>query len=134
MDPTANRATHGILYLRIASAQQDSSGMLDRQREGCLQIATQYGLTIIREYVDHGRPARLEQQTELQRLLEELWQQRDAAFVVVWDYARLARDLTQLNDVIRRIHGCGAEVATLTGMRVAQRYIEEQQSNTKGEG
>jgi hypothetical protein len=66
-------------------------------------------------------------------LLDELWQRRDAAFVVVWDYARLARDMTQLNDVIRRIHGCGAEVATLTGIRAAQRYVEAQH-NTEQEG
>lgn len=134
MDPETNRATPAVLYLRIPSAQQDTSAILDRQREGCRHIATQYGLTIVREYVDLECPAELEQQTALLRLLEELWQQRDAAFVVVWDYARLASDLTQLNDVIRRIHGCGAEVATLTGMRAAHRYVEEQQNNRKREG
>jgi DNA invertase Pin-like site-specific DNA recombinase len=92
-----------------------------------------FEIAIIREYADVGCPARFEQQTELQHLLDELWRDRDAAFVVVWDYARLARDLTQLNDVVRRIHGCGAEVATLTGIRAAQRYVEEQH-NAEQEG
>ena len=130
MTNETERLTQAVLYLRTGSADAN----VDLQRKACLRIAELYEIAIIREYADLGRPARFEQQTELQHLLDELWHQRDAAFVVAWDYARLGRDMTQLNDVIRRIHGCGAEVATLTGMRAAQRYIEEQRNNSGREG
>lgn len=135
MSQITNRQSRAILYIRVASSK-DSQQAVERQRQGCKHIAAQYGLTIVREYADMGRPARLEQQIELQRLLDELHQRHDAAFVVVWDYARLARDLTSLDDVIRRIQRCGAMVATMTGMRAAQRYIEEHdepETNPRGE-
>jgi hypothetical protein len=127
------RTKQAVLYLRTGEADQGKLHVVDRQRQQCLRIATLFEIAVIREYADLGCPARFEQQTELQRLLGELWHRRDAAFVVMWDYARLASDMTQLNSVIRRIHGCDAEVATLTGMRAAKRYVEEQQNDTRRE-
>lgn len=121
MDQISNRQHRAVLYIRVASAQDDL-GAIDHQREGCRRIAAEHGLTIVREYVDAARPARLPHQIELQRLLDELHQRRDAAFVVVWDYARLARDLTSLDDILRRIHACDAEVATMTGVQTAERF------------
>jgi DNA invertase Pin-like site-specific DNA recombinase len=117
-EETAHRA---VTYLRVASAHQEDQGAIDRQREGCQRIAERHGLTVIREYVDVGRPARLDQQMELRRLLDDLMERQDAAFVIVWDYARLGRSMEQLDDVISRIKLCGAEVATITGVEAAAR-------------
>jgi hypothetical protein len=115
------REQRAVLYIRVASAQDDL-GAVNRQREGCRRIADRNELTIVREYVDLGRPARLQQQTELQRLLADLAERRDVGYIVVWDYARLARDLTGLDGIIRRIHLCGAEIATTTGVEAAERF------------
>lgn len=128
--PSHNQGKHklrserrAIVYIRVGGGQQDSDFAMTAQRERCYQIAASHGATVVREYADLGQPARLEQQTELQRLLTELDQRRDAAYVVVWDYARLARDLVSLDDIIRRIRACGAEVATLTGVQAAERFV-----------
>src|SRR5437762_1068465 len=82
-----------VVYVRVASAHQEDQGATRRQREGCRRIAERYGLTIVREYADVGRPARLDQQIELLRLLGDLSEKRDVVAVIVWDYARLGRSM-----------------------------------------
>jgi DNA invertase Pin-like site-specific DNA recombinase len=118
---------YAVVYLRVASAHKADGSTIARQREGCLRLAARHGLTVIREYVDIGRSARLDHQVELRRLLDDLDQQRDSVAVIVWDYARLGRSMTQLDDVIHRIHSCGAEVITITGVEAADRFIRERQ-------
>ena len=114
-----------VMYLRVASTHEADTSTIAHQREGCLRLAARHGLTVIREYTDVGRSAQFDQQVMLQRLLNELYQRRDAVAVVVWDYARLGRSMTQLDDVIHRIHSCGAEVVTITGVEAADRFIRE---------
>ena len=117
-----NRA---VVYLRIARGHPDDATAVAYQREGCRRIAERLGLTVIREYVDVHRPGRLDQQPELRRLLDDLLERQDAAFVIVWDYARLGHSMEQLDDIIGRIRACGAEVATITGVEAADRFIRE---------
>lgn len=119
---TNNRA---VIYLRVASSYQADASTINRQREDCLRIAARHGLTVVREYADIGRPARLDQQVELLRLLGDLHQWRDVAYVVVWDYARFARSMEQLNQVIHHIHACGVNVATTTGVETVERFLRE---------
>jgi hypothetical protein len=76
----------------------------------------------VREYIDIGKQARLDQQIELWCLLTDLERLRDATYVVVSDYARFGRDLQSLDDVIGRIRACGADVATITGVETAERF------------
>lgn len=111
-----------VVYLRVGHAGDGSGNAITAQRTACEHIARRYKLTIVREYVDQGKPARLTQQTALRKLLADLEQNRDVAYVIVSDYARLGRDLQSLNDVMSRIRGCGAEVATITGVEVAERF------------
>lgn len=120
MDQQQTRAQRAVMYIRVGTAQKDSYA-IDIQRSECERIAARYGVAIVREYIDAGKPARLERQTELQRLLSDLERLRDAAYVVVWDYARLGRDFQSLDDVIRRIQACDTEVATITGVETAER-------------
>lgn len=115
-----------VVYLRVASHHPNDSSTITYQREGCQRIAAKHGLTVIREYRDVGRSAMFERQHELQRLLDDLGQTRDAAFVIVWDYARLGRSLDQLNTVCDLIRACGADVLTITGMEAAQRFVRKQ--------
>lgn len=123
---TNNREHRAVIYLRVASSYQADVSTINRQREDCLRIAARHGLTVVREYADIGRPARLDQQVELLRLLGDLHQWGDVAYVVVWDYARFARSMEQLNQVIHHIHACGAKVATTTGVETVERFLREQ--------
>jgi hypothetical protein len=125
MNSQINREARAVAYLRIGSGAADDAmaQRIDLQRHGCEQIARRFGAQLVREYIDVGKPARLEQQAELQRLLADLSSSHDAAYVVVWDFTRLARDLSGLDDIIERIRDCGAEVATMTGVEVAERFM-----------
>ena len=131
---TENNLNHAVVYLRIARSHPDEATAVSYQREGCRRIAERHGLTIIREYVDIGRPARLDQQIELSRLLEDLHQRRDVVAVIVWDFARLGRSMGQLEQVTHRIQECGAEVVTITGVEAAERLIWETTDRTRGPG
>ena len=122
------RERRAVMYLRVASSHQDDSSTIDRQREGCLRIAARHGLTVVREYADAGRAGRLDQQVELLRLLGDLHQRRDVAYVVVWNYARLGQSMEQLNQVSHHIHACGAKVVTLVGVEAVERLISERQN------
>jgi DNA invertase Pin-like site-specific DNA recombinase len=113
------------MYLRVASAREEDQGAIDRQREGCMRIAERHGLTIVREYADAGRSARLNQQIELLHLLSDLSEKRDVEAIIVWDYARLGRSMEQLEQVIHHIHACGAEIVTITGVEAAERFVQE---------
>jgi DNA invertase Pin-like site-specific DNA recombinase len=127
MYATDNRQQRAVVYLRVASARHEDQAAIARQREGCLRIADRHGLTVIREYADIGRPARLEQQIELLHLLDDLHQHRDVAAVIVWDYARLARSMAQLDQIVHHVRACEAEIVTITGVEAADRFIRERQ-------
>lgn len=116
MNEDSNRTQSTVIYVRVASARDEDVQTVARQRDSCERIAATHGLTVLRVYVDAGQPARFAQQQELQQLLADLEAKHDAAFVVVWDYTRLARDMTQLAMVIDRLRVCGAQVATITGV------------------
>jgi hypothetical protein len=122
MDQEKNRVPRAVVYLRVASAKNDSSNAVAAQRAACKHIANRHGLTVVREYIDVGTPARLSQQAELRRLLTDLERLHDATHVVVSDYARFGRDLQGLEDVIGCIRACGAEVTTITGVETAERF------------
>lgn len=122
MDQEHNARQRAVMYLRVAYGKDEASNAVIAQRAACDHIAKRYNAIIVREYIDHGKPARLEQQSELRRLLADLEQHQDATFVVVSDYARLGRDLQSLDDVTRRIRACGAEIATVTGVETAERF------------
>jgi DNA invertase Pin-like site-specific DNA recombinase len=125
MTQETERAKRAVVYLRVASRHPQDAQAVAYQREACQRIAAKYGLVIVREYVDLGRPAQPAKQTALQQLFTDLAEYRDVAHVVVWDYARLARDLVQLNAVISELRARSAEVVTMTGVEVAERFIRE---------
>jgi DNA invertase Pin-like site-specific DNA recombinase len=127
MKEKSQRQHAAVIYMRVGSPHPEDAAHVVHQREGCEYIAAKYGLTVIREYIDLGQPARWERQTELQRLVRDLSTDRDAAFVIVWDFSRLAHSLAQLDERIIRIHACGAEIATLTGVEAAIRYVQQQE-------
>jgi DNA invertase Pin-like site-specific DNA recombinase len=126
MKITLNRQNRAVMYLRIDSPFLQDLHRVDMQRRGCRQIAAKYGLQIIREYTDVGTPAILGRQTALLHLLEDVARQRDAAYVVVWDYSRLGHSMQQLDEVTRLVTDCGATIVTLTGVEAAGRFMYDQ--------
>lgn len=127
MNESVRRDKATVAYLRIASRHPQDAEAINHQRAGCERIAAKYGLTIVREYRDIGRPAQLEQQHGMLRMLRDLGRNQDVAFVVIWDYSRLARDLEQLQAIIDWIEYCGAQVITITGVEAAARFVEERE-------
>lgn len=123
---------YAVMYLRIARGHPDDATAIMYQREGCRRIAARQGLAIIREYVDVRCPARLDRQTELRRLLCDLERLRDTSCVVVWDYARLSRDLTELESIEDQIHACGAKIATITGVETVERFVGNRSDTAPG--
>jgi DNA invertase Pin-like site-specific DNA recombinase len=114
-----------VMYLRVATQHPSNIKAINTQREDCKRIAAKYGLRVAREYIDAGVSAVLEQQTSLLHLLEDLARQRDAAYVVTWDYSRLGESMQQLDDVVRQIADCGATVATTTGVETVERFMRD---------
>ena len=43
---------------------------------------------------------------------------------MIWDYARLGLDLASLDGIIRRIHLCGAEIATRVGVATTHSELD----------
>lgn len=116
-----HREQRAVMYIRVANVRNGFTSAATAQREACERIANGYGVHVVREYADLGKPARWEQQSELQRMLVDLAEQRDVAYVVIFDYASLAADLASLDGIVRRIHLCGAKIATTTGVAATDR-------------
>lgn len=116
------REQRAVMYVRVSRADGDPNQAAIVQRHACERIANTYGVRIVREYADLGKPAEWGQQTELQRLLSDLAERQDASYVILSEYACLAQDLTNLDTIIRHVHHCGAEIATITGVEVAERF------------
>jgi site-specific DNA recombinase len=130
MNQQLDREHRAVLYIRIGGLAADEA-KVNHQRAGCLRIATQHGLSIAREYVDNASSAQLDDLPELRQLLADLDVERDAAFVVIWDYSRIGSDFDQLDLVTQRVRACDAQIITMTGVEAAARYIQEQHtSNT----
>lgn len=110
---TTDRKLRAVVYMRVARDDGPRTARATTaQREACERIAAKHGLTLVREYVDLGRAARFEEQLELQRLLADLEQKRDAAFVVTWNYGRLAHSTTQTAYLNYRLQSCAANILT----------------------
>jgi hypothetical protein len=109
-----------VIYLRSCGNELDP-----RQYDECLRIAERSNLTVLRVYRDVGTPARLERQSDLQRLISDLAQLRDTRYVIVWHYSRIGQDSAQLNEVSARLHACDAEVLTITGVETAARFVRD---------
>ncbi|OLR89557.1 hypothetical protein BJP25_05630 [Actinokineospora bangkokensis] len=101
-----------------------STRMADDQRAVCSELANRHGLRVVGEYVDHG-PAVASRQGELQRLIDDVTSQAVCA-VLVYDLARLAGDLVRLETILAELKARGADVLTVMGVEVAERFVAAQ--------
>jgi DNA invertase Pin-like site-specific DNA recombinase len=107
-----NRIGRAVIYLRIGASSEYNTNLIEDQRDTCKQLADGHELTIVREYVDIGRPARLDQQVELNNLLDDLEQLQDIEFVIAANSSRVASDLKGAIFVLAKIHKNQAELLT----------------------
>lgn len=121
MEIAISRDDCAVIYLRSCGNKFDP-----RQYEECLGIAERSNLAVLRVYCDVGTPARLDRQSDLQRLMSDLAQLRDARHVIVWHYSRIGQDSVQLNEVSTQLHAYDAEILTITGVEAAARFIRNQ--------
>ena len=113
-----------VLYLHVNSQQNSYLPSPFEQLEACQRIAAKYGLTIVREYVDHGETVQLSHQAGLRQLLDDLTRQQDAACVLVWHNGHLARDEAQAQAVLNVIHQAGADVVSVTDIEAAEQLAK----------
>ena len=93
------RGTRAVLYLRVSSQSQvntdyDPEGLsIPAQRTSCERKAEQMGLDIIREYVEPGRSAtRMDQRPVFQSMLDDIKNERDVDYVLVYKLSRMNRN------------------------------------------
>lgn len=67
------RDDYAVVYIRSCRNEFDQ-----RQYDECLRIAERSNLRVLRVYCDVGTPAQLDRQSDLQRLMTDLAQLRDA--------------------------------------------------------
>ena len=109
-----NTGKRAIIYLRVSTARQASSGgeaegySIPAQREACRRKATELGADVVDEYVDAGASARSADRPALQALLDRLNEQKDVDYVIVHKVDRLARDRADDVAIGLTIHKAGA--------------------------
>jgi DNA invertase Pin-like site-specific DNA recombinase len=115
MDDMKNPANkRGIIYLRVSTARQASTGgetegySIPAQREACPRKAEELGAEVVQEYVDAGASARSIDRPALQQLLDRLNDERDIDYVIVHKVDRLARDRADDVKIGLAIHKAGA--------------------------
>jgi DNA invertase Pin-like site-specific DNA recombinase len=123
--PELKRQDCAVMYVRVGTHARLGDYNINQQKEACQRIAAKHGLTIVREYTDYGRAGLLRQQVGLQQVLDDLHRLRDAAYLVVYDYARLGRDMEQLAYIEEQLHACDVQIITITGVQAATRFINE---------
>jgi site-specific DNA recombinase len=93
------RGHRAVLYLRVSGQSQvntdyDPEGLsIPAQRTSCERKAEQMGLDIIREYVEPGRSAtRMDQRPVFQSMLDDIKNERDVDYVIVYKLSRMNRN------------------------------------------
>lgn len=112
----ADASTHAVSFLRARYLDSDGPDhdSEDRhialQRRMCEQTAARLGVTIIREYVEHGGTGAIAHRPAARRMLDELLALHDARFVIVASLDRLARSTEDLAAIDLDLASAGAEL------------------------
>ncbi len=113
-------AKRAVIYLRVSTARQASSGgevegySIPAQRGACRTKAEDLGATVIDEYVDAGASARSADRPALQDMLDRLMDKRDVDYVIVHKVDRLARNRADDVAIGLAIHKAGAVLVSVS--------------------
>jgi DNA invertase Pin-like site-specific DNA recombinase len=111
-----SRDTQAVMFLRARDLgpQGHDRAAEDRQIalqwERCQAVADDMGLTIIREYAEHGGTGSLDERPVLMLMLDELTALHDAAYVITYGLDRLARRSADLERLTLDLDTAGAEL------------------------
>jgi len=112
---TPTKQKTAVIYLRVNhAAQMDderAAGRSEMQRQACLRVAKQLGCEIVGEFVDHGGSSSGIDRPGLRMLFESI-KATPASFVIIEDFARLSRRISELHTMEQEIASTGAQLAT----------------------
>lgn len=110
--------TKAVMYLRARYRGSDADEyeveqrQIEAQRQACMQAAERMGVTLVREYAEHGGTGPIEGRPELRLMLNELTALRDVRYIFVTGLDRLARRAPDLHSIRLEIEAAGAELVT----------------------
>lgn len=104
-----------VLFIRARHAGTDeqaaTEAQISAQRAAGQEAAQQLNAEIVHEYVEHGGTDRLERRPVVRQMLAELAQTRDIDYVITSGYDRLARRVSDLQDIEAGVEAAGAVLA-----------------------
>lgn len=102
-----------VLYLRVASADQQDQGLgISEQREACTREAERLGAVITGEYVDAGASGSRTNRSGLRGLLRRV-AERPVRYVIVRNRTRLARNPVDDAAIRQRLDQAGASLVSV---------------------
>src|SRR5258708_27436626 len=103
-----------VIFIRARHVGPDEQAATEMQiaaqREACQQAADKLNARIVREYTERGGTDRVGRRPVVQRMLAELGQARDAAYVITAIGDRLARRGVDFVAIDEALTAAGAEV------------------------
>ena len=93
------RGGRAVLYLRVSDPKQvntdyDPEGnSIPAQRQACIQLATDLGLTVVDEYVEPGRSAKsIDRRPRFKQMMERVRAQQDVDVILIYMRSRIFRN------------------------------------------
>ena len=96
-------------YCRSASAANDDSSQIDRQRSESQELAKEHQLSIERFYIDEGVSGLTLNRPEFERLIQDC-KNGEIGTVLISDIARIARDRTLVEVALGIFQHLGVQV------------------------
>jgi DNA invertase Pin-like site-specific DNA recombinase len=111
-DTHSRTPQRAVCYLRVASAlDRDSTTAIKAQRATCESKAREIKATIVDEYADVGTGSTIKDRPALQTMLTRLESEPRISCVIVYDHARLARNIEAYREIIQALKKAGVELA-----------------------
>jgi site-specific DNA recombinase len=108
--PTKNQQA-AVIYIRVARSGPASQQAIDSQRHSCQRRANELGLTVLREYVEHGPGSLGAGRSTLRKMVGDLkLLQGQVDYVITYDHARIARDMQAYVHILWAIQSTGARL------------------------
>ncbi|MCL4264760.1 MAG: recombinase family protein [Anaerolineae bacterium] len=101
-----------IIYCRSATADQQSTVQLSRQKMDCLEYAREHDYEVI-EVISEAGLSGLDQSREGLQKLFALCDQQEMRAVITYDIERLSRDMQHINNLMQSFADNHVELVTL---------------------
>lgn len=100
-----------VIYIRVSSERQVKGYSLDGQRSFLADWAERQGMSVSEVYVEEGKSGKsIEGRTEFQRMLEDIQQNRNVDYVIVFKLSRFGRNARDVLDSLEFIIKYGAHL------------------------